>query len=350
MPFSVADFAQVLLVICTVTSACSAQPTIWGLQPGDRFQAEIQVSRRTEIRIGDAVATKSDSIDTLLLRYTAENILPGGDLAVRVSVMDVTRRPGEVSDSPNLTGVQQFTLKHLTVVAVVDVDGVVKGISGWQEALRELTNAGRAETSLLLNAVPEDTFATWIASPFWIPKSVSQIRSDDKWERIHQLSLGWLGQIRTIATCHAKPVTGDSDDTSELASDRSIVEVAITGNCRHVTPQPRTEATQPTFGDFVPEGMTFSGTGILNPAKTAAPPDSSDGDDDTKDSSFEPLLTPIPGINRARPGQSCPLKSLTLSIDCSGTATMTLDDRQTPVHFRHSQQQTTRILSNAVYR
>lgn len=307
-------------------STAAAQTPWWGLQRQDRFSVETVFERETALQLDDSTAKVYSSRDTLIFEYQVQNELPGGDLAIRVSVMDADRKTDDAALSDG-TSRQLGHLREMTVVIVIDPDGTVKGIPGFREALHKLADVHGSSRSILNSSISQDVFAAWLNQPFRVTAIRGEWEVGSQTEFLHQLTLGPWGAIRTVGTAKVESI------------EDGMASLQITGNARHVpltAPADNGPAAPVQVSDVKVQVEEFSGTARVVPRNlktdkaedTDAPPEDADPQD----------AKPV----RERP----PFEASTLTIQCSGDARVSSGGAEQQLHFEHKQIQTSRLLPN----
>lgn len=319
------------ILLCCVasvwaTSTAAAQIPWWGLQRQDRFSIETVIQRETSLKLDDSRAQVYSTQDTLVLEYQVQNELPGGDLAIRVSVKTAERDSDAAVASDGVSR-QMGLLRDLAVVIVVDPDGNIKSIPGFREALNKLADIHGASRSILNSSVSQDVFAAWLNQPFQVTGIRGEWEVGSEAQFLHQLTLGPWGAIRTVGTAKVESI------------DEGMASLQITGNARHVPPTAPADngpAAPIRVSDVKVQIEEFSGSARAIPRNLKA--DNAEDADATPQDDRPEAAQPV----RERP----PFESSTLTILCSGDARVSSGGTEQQLHFEHRQIQTSRLLPN----
>ena len=231
---------QSVMCLCTVwllavtASPCHAQRSIWGLFYRNYFTVETTIDRTTTVTIDDGKPIINKSREVLQVRYDVRRLRPtevvllatiqkcrripltGGDAATEA---EKARRQSAAADE-RLTA----RLEKLEFEVHVSPDGGVNEIKVPAEFYRQLDAARLSSQSVLQSTLTKATISSWLARPFWMVTEVGRYESENEWQQIDEVSMGLLGQIRTLVTCAVTDV------------EEQKATVAISGKSRHINP------------------------------------------------------------------------------------------------------------------
>jgi hypothetical protein len=297
-----------------VSAATFAQVTVWGLQPGDSFRVQTVVERQNTVQLDETPESVQKSTDTFTFEYQVIRLLPGGNLSIQVRLTQADR---VMDDGLHSATKQQLpSLRKVTVIATVDPDGEFTELSNIEGALNQLLESHQSGRQLIGQSVSQEVFSSWISHPFWL---TTPPKAEARWERMHEVSLGLLGHLRTIATCKAGTLGA------------KFTDVSISGDSRHIPLDEVSLESTPAplrFTNVQVKMDSFGGKGSV--AVAAEPQDPVDAADPEPD-----LETP-----EKRP----PFEELSLEFSCSGNASLQVGDSKRTFRFRQQQKLTSKLL------
>ena len=298
-------FAIACVLTISVTAA-PAQSTVWGLQSSDRFSVKTTIDRETIIQLADRDPVTSTSQEELELEYLVWRISPT-ETMMQVNVLSFVRIDSSgdtVTDS--MLDQRLKLLERVPIIIAVAPDGVVKNLSGYRESLKQFAGPDRKMLQLLEEAWPRQSFESWIGRPFLMTPPADDVEDRETWERIDQLSLGLIGGLRTVATCHI-------DSKAENSA-----KVLVSGSTRLIRPSPSDDDASTRSVRFTGVETTaesFTGEGLLLLPENVV-------DDDS------------------RPGRLRPwFASLVLNWSVTGEARVESGGQSQKVTFEHRQEQ-----------
>lgn len=205
-------------------STAIAQQALWGMTYGSEFTVATTIERVTEVKIGDGATYEHATTEQIEILYTLRYVRPTG-----VVMTAVVTKCGRTGDSGNdrlkqLTKQQLGLFKGFQARLTVNVDGVVKDITEAEQSLQQLTDGSSDSKELMEACCPEPVLRSWLGRPFWMSLPAEKWETEAAWDQTDDLSLGFLGQIRSIVTCK---MTNIQDNTAT---------VDISGTTRHVPP------------------------------------------------------------------------------------------------------------------
>mgnify|MGYP006928161224 CR=1 FL=1 len=291
----------------------SAQSTVWGLQPDDRFSVETTIDRETVIHLADNAPVNSTSKEQLELEYLVWRVTPA-ETMMQVRVVRFLRI-GKSGDAftDSMFDQRLQVLERIPIMIAVDPHGVVTNMSGYRESLKQFAGPDQNMLQLLQEACPQESFASWISRPFWMTQPDNDDDDGETWERIDQLSLGLMGGLRTVATCRI-----DSQENNSA-------KVVVSGTARQIAPLPPDRDASPRSVSFTAVKVTaesFSGEGRMLLPEQAV-------DDDPNPVKLQPWFA-----------------SLTLNWSVTGEANVVSGGRSQKVAFQHRQKQTSQLQPN----
>ena len=209
------------------------------------------MERETETSINNGEAVLAKSIERLEIEYFVLSIT-GAYTEIQARIFEaVLTGP----DAPQTT--QRLNeLRKIPVRIYVAVNGSVNELSGGNDLLQHLAN-GDPEAAQLLEATCSDrVLMSWFCRPFWLTPPATEPATNDplKWEQLDYISLGVLGQLRSVVEFSFKP---DNDGSGK---------VDISGNWRHhLSPGSMEDAEEKvmTFSDIEASVTSFKGTGEI---------------------------------------------------------------------------------------
>lgn len=307
---------HLIAVVCVFSisvNAASAQSSVWGLRSGDRFSVKTTIDRETEIQLSDSAPVTSTSKEELEAEYLVWQATPV-ETRMQVRVASFVRI-GSSGDAftDSMFDQRLKLLERVPIMISVDPNGVVTQLSGYRESLKQFAGPDRKMLHLLQEAWPQPSFESWIGRPFWMTQPGDDHEDRETWERIDQLSLGLMGGLRTVATCHI-----DSQEDG-------FANVVVSGSARNVAPSPPDSAASPrsvSFADMKITTKSFSGEGRMWRPDQA-------NDDDSVPTGLRPWFT-----------------SLVLNWSVNGEATVKSAGRTKHVTFRHQQKQSSQLQPN----
>lgn len=314
----------ITLTITGLGSSAVAQETLWGMRRGDFFRVQTTVDRQTTVQLNDNDDVTTQITDTFTFEYRVRDVLASGDAAFQVRVVAGDRQVDGKTDGS--TRRKARLLKALNVLVTVDPTGVVTKVLDHQNALRRMLDTHQANHDFVVEGITQDVFRSWISHPFFVAGSLETIQAEKSWERIHDVSLGLMGRIHTIATCEPGKTEGP------------LTAVKITGNPRHF---PADSSIRQTPGDVLRFAETNVTVDSFDGAAHVALPQESPADSESK-SKNTPALNPAkkPPRKKQRPL----FEDLTLQFSLSGEATAIVNGNEKKVAFRQQQTQTSKLL------
>ena len=213
-----------LTVWATSHSTAIAQQALWGMTYGSQFTVATTIERVTEVKIGDGVTQKQATIEQIEILYTLRYVRPTG-----VVMTAVVTKCGRTGDTGN-TRLKQLATQRLGLFKgfharlTVNVDGVVTDITEAEQSLQQLTDGSSDSNKLMEACCPEPVLRSWLGRPFWMSLPAEKWETEAAWDQSDDLSLGFLGQIRSVVTCQ---MTDVRDNTAT---------VDISGTTRHIPP------------------------------------------------------------------------------------------------------------------
>ena len=159
------------------------------------------------------------------LQYVVNRVRPTG-LEFEVRVTDVNRDQKSASDvADNTVSPQTRNLRGFRAYILVSPEGVVTSLDRRVDTLRQMAGPEPLGIKLLTDACSDNVMKTWFGSPFWMV--TDNVQPDTEWQRIDELSLGPMGNLRTIATCAI-------DNSGKKKTDDGPLDVTISGTGRHI--------------------------------------------------------------------------------------------------------------------
>lgn len=256
---SVCQICCLCLALTALAAPYQAQKTVWGLFYRNYFSVETTIDRTTTITIDDGAPVVTSSREVVLVRYEVRRLRPT-EVTLDAIIVKCRRVPlttplgaastAETTDETDDPATRN--LENLRFEIRVSPDGGLNGIQVPPEMARQLDGGSQSAQSILRSTLPEATIASWLARPFWMTVEDDKFAAEAEWQQIDEVSLGLMGQIRTLVTCRI-------DDIAEQKAT-----VTITGKSRHITPArfSRSSGTL-AFQDVKMESSEFAGTAVM---------------------------------------------------------------------------------------
>ncbi|MCR9197974.1 MAG: hypothetical protein NXI04_04990 [Planctomycetaceae bacterium] len=259
---------QSVMCLCTMwllavnASTCHAQRSIWGLFYRNYFTVETTIDRTTTVTIDDGKPIVNKSREVLQVRYDVRRLRPTEVVLLatiqkcrRIPVTDGEAQTESQSARTQITAADErltARLEKLEFEVHISPDGGINDIKVPAEFYRQLDAARLSSQSVLQSTLTKATISSWLARPFWMVTDVGRYESDNEWQQIDEVSMGLLGQIRTLVTCAVTDV------------EEQKASVAITGKSRHISPvNLSAENGQIAFTDLKVTASDFDGEAVM---------------------------------------------------------------------------------------
>lgn len=298
----------------TIThSTAWCQQTLWGMTYGSQFTVATTIERVTEVKIGDGQPKKQSTTEQIEIQYALRFARPTG-VTMTATVIKCERTGDPENSKLGQMAKQQLgLLKGFKTEFVVDSDGNITAMEGSLQALQRLTDGSSESRKLVASCFSDEVVKSWLARPFWLSLPVDEWEPEAKWDQTNDLSLGFLGQLRTVATCE---MTDIKDNTATIN---------ISGTSRHISPTlaPRKPNSIVEFQKPTATVEEFSGTATMIQAE-------------------EPT-----DINSQLEERGRPLfEKLDLKWTISGDATLNIGNEKKQVTFQQTRKESSVLLPN----
>lgn len=271
-PLQSVMLAGTVWLLAVNTTPCHAQQTIWGLFYRNYFTVETTIDRTTTVTIDDGVPLVNKSREVLQIRYDVRRLRPT-EVMLLATIQKCRRVPLPDTDDPSGNGnvtpqdaaggqdtnanasaerPQTSRLEKLAFEIHISPDGGINDIKIPAEFYRQLDATRLSSQSVLQSALTEATISSWLARPFWMVTAPGSYEPEHEWQQIDEVSMGLLGQIRTLVNCTITDV------------EEQTAAVSITGKSRHISPvRLDGDRGQIAFADLDVTAAEFDGEAVM---------------------------------------------------------------------------------------
>lgn len=311
---------QVMIALWLIGGSSVRAQSVWNLTRGDRFSVMVNVSRQTEIQLGDSAPVVRHTSEQFELTYLVSSILPTKTvLNVSVSNASLTDK---TSDTPQTSAVA--IPDGFVVDIAVDADGSVMLMGTTHHFPGKRAGISPGAARAIDESFPDPVVLSWVGRPFWLtppatlPAADANAEQPTTWDRLDAVSLGLMGHLRGVVTCTLEK--HNSEDSLESGT------VSAKGSFRHIAPTPgrESEGSGFVFRDVTATVDSFEANGSFQRPEGEAPqPDPAN-----------------PAGNERRPW----LEKLDLHWSLSGSASVVTNGQSTKCRFEQKLEHSYQLL------